>query len=169
MAVRQIVCSPDPVLRQKAKKIKDIDFSLRILIEDMVDTVKSSNGAGLAAPQVGESVRLIVINTSEGGEPIALINPVVSKREGKRKVHEGCLSVPGYYGDVIRSELVKVKALDKEGNKVNIKATGLTAQALEHEIDHLDGILYVDYIENEENLHKIDPETQSQVSTEASD
>lgn len=164
MAIRKIVCVPDPILRQKAKKIKDIDFPLRVLIEDMIETVKASNGAGLAAPQVGESIRLIVINTFEDSEPTALINPQVVRQEGSRKIQEGCLSVPGYYGEVTRSEIVKVKALDKDGKKINIKATGLTAQALEHEIDHLEGILYIDYIKDKGELHKIDPETQSQVS-----
>jgi peptide deformylase len=153
MAVLQIRTLPDPVLRQKAKRIGRIDGSVQRLIDDMLDTMHAANGVGLAAPQVGVSLRVAVIQLPEG-EPIALINPEVVKRQGERVLNEACLSVPGYYGEIRRSVTVKVKALDREGRQFRIKGEGLLAEALEHEIDHLNGMLYVDRVDSPEKIYE---------------
>ncbi|MBN1691635.1 MAG: peptide deformylase [Dehalococcoidia bacterium] len=144
----------DSVLRQKAKKVPTIDSSIQRLIDDMIKTMQRSNGVGLAAPQVGISLRVIVLQMPEQ-EPFALINPEIIKRAGEQQVTEGCLSVPGYCGEIKRSAEVEVKGKDRRGKIVKIKATGLLAEAFEHEIDHLNGILYIDHIENPENLHNV--------------
>ena len=146
----------DPVLRQKAKRVPSIDVSVQRLIDDMIQTMQQANGVGLAAPQVGISLRVIVLQIP-GQEPIALINPEIVKRIGEQEVTEGCLSVPGYYGEIKRSAEVTVKGKDRRGKVVRIKATGLMAEALEHEIDHLNGVLYIDHIESPEKLHKVQP------------
>ena len=157
MAILPIRTLPDPVLRQKAKKVGTIDSSIKKLIEDMLETVRTDPGrAALAAPQVGVSLRVIVIDIP-GAEGVVLVNPEIVKRNGQRAVTEGCLSVPGYYGQVNRSEQVTVKGRDASGKEVRIKAEELLAQALEHEIDHLNGTLYVDHLEGE--LHKVEDET----------
>jgi peptide deformylase len=148
MAVRQIRVVPDEVLRQKAKKVPAIDASIKQLIEDMIVTMQEADGVGLAAPQVGVSLRVIVLQMPEE-EPFGIVNPEVVKRSGERMVIEGCLSVPGYQGELKRSEKVTVKGLDREGKKMRIRATELLAQALEHEIDHIDGVLYTDRIGSE--------------------
>jgi peptide deformylase len=152
MAVLQIRTLPDPVLRQKAKKVTKIDRSVRKLIEDMIDTLRADpNRAGLAAPQVGVLLRIAVIELPEQ-ELITLINPEIVKREGERTVQEGCLSVPGYFGEIKRAVTVKAKAQDRYGKPFRLKAEGLLAQALEQEIEHLDGILYIDHLESSEKL-----------------
>jgi len=145
----------DSVLRQKAKKVSRIDSSIQRLINDMVETMQQSNGVGLAAPQVGVSLRVIVLQMP-GEEPIAIVNPEVVKRSGEQEVSEGCLSVPGYVGEIKRSASVTIKGRGRYGKPVRIKATGLMAEALEHEIDHLDGTLYIDHVESQDNLHKIE-------------
>lgn len=159
MAVLQIRTLPDPVLRQKAKRIGQIDGSVQRLIDDMLDTMHAANGVGLAAPQVGVSLRVAVIQLPEG-EPIALINPEVVKRQGERVLNEACLSVPGYYGEIRRSVTVKVKALDREGRQFRIKGEDLLAEALEHEIDHLNGMLYVDRVDSPEKIYEAAPQLQ---------
>lgn len=159
MAVLPIRTLPDPVLRQKAKRVKAIDGSIKKLIANMLETVRSDPGrAALAAPQVGTSLRVIVIDIPDA-EGIVLINPVIVKRSGERSVTEGCLSVPGYYGEVNRAKSVTVKGRDASGKEIRIKADNLLAQALEHEIDHLNGILYIDHLESREELHKVEEET----------
>jgi peptide deformylase len=152
MAVLQIRTLPDPVLRQKAKRVTRIDSSIQKLIDDMIDTVRAEpSRAGLAAPQVGVLLRVAVIEVPEH-ELITLINPEIVKKEGERIVQEGCLSVPGYFGEIKRAVTVKVKARDRYGKQFRLKAEGLLAQALEQEIEHLDGTLYIDHLENEEKL-----------------
>jgi peptide deformylase len=151
--------SADSVLRRKAKRVPKIDSSIQRLIDGMIETMKQSSGVGLAAPQVGVSLRVVVFQMPDDDEPTAIINPEIVKRAGERDVTEGCLSIPGYYGEIKRSESVTVKGLDRQGKTIRIKAIGLIAQALEHELDHLNGILYVDHIESQEKLHKIEPET----------
>ena len=146
----------DHVLRQKAKRVPSIDRSVQRLIDDVIQTMQHANGVGLAAPQVGISLRVIVLQIP-GQEPIALINPEIVKRIGEQEVTEGCLSVPGYYGEIKRSVEVTAKGKDRRGKVVRIKATGLMAEALEHEIDHLNGVLYIDHIESPEKLHKVQP------------
>jgi peptide deformylase len=155
MAVLQIRTLPDPVLRQKAKRVTKIDGSIRKLIDNMVDTMRAASGAGLAAPQIGVSLRIAVIEIPEE-EVITLINPQVIKRTGERILEEGCLSVPGYRGEIKRSVTVKVKAQDRQGKEFRLKGEELLAQALEHEIDHLNGVLYIDHLESPEKLFKIE-------------
>ncbi len=155
MAVIPIRVFPDPILNQKAKRIRAIDGSIQKLIGDMIETMHYIHAAGLAAPQVGVSLRVIVIGLP-GEEDLALINPEVVRRTGERLVDEGCMSVPGYHGDIKRVEKVTVKGLNRDGKEIRIKADGLLAQALEHEIDHLKGILYIDHPETK--IYKIEPE-----------
>ena len=155
MAVLQIRTLPDPVLRQKAKRVTKIDDSIQKLIDDMIDTLRADpNRAGLAAPQVGVLLRVAVIEVPEH-ELITLINPEIVKKEGERIVQEGCLSVPGYVGEIKRAVTVKAKAQNRHGKEFRLKAQGLLAQALEQEIEHLDGILYIDHLESPEKLFKI--------------
>jgi peptide deformylase len=152
MAVLQIRTLPDPVLRQKAKKVTKIDNSIQKLIDDMIDTLHADpNRAGLAAPQVGVLLRIAVIEVPEH-ELITLINPEIVKKEGERIVQEGCLSIPGYFGEIRRAVTVKVKAQNRYGKQFRLKAQGLLAQALEQETEHLDGILYIDRLESPEKL-----------------
>ena len=152
MAVLQIRTLPDPVLRQKAKRVTKIDDSIQKLIDDMIDTLHSDpNRAGLAAPQVGVLLRIAVIEVPEQ-ELITMINPEIVKKEGERIVQEGCLSIPGYFGEIKRAVTVKVKARDRYGKQFRLKAQGLLAQALEQEIEHLDGILYIDNLESPDKL-----------------
>jgi len=165
MAVRPIRTVPDPILRQRAKRIKKIDKSVHKLISDMRDTLEAANGVGLAAPQVGVSLRLIVISIpveDQENEEYCLINPEVVRRTGERVVREGCLSIPEYVGEIKRSEHVRVKGIDASGKEQRLRAEGLLAQALEHEIDHLNGVLYVDHLESQDKLQKIEPEKEEQ-------
>jgi peptide deformylase len=153
----KVRCVPDPVLRRKAKRISALDAKIQKLIDDMLETMPAASGVGLAAPQVGVSLRLVVIGLP-GEEPMVLVNPEVVKRTGEREVDEGCLSVPGYRGKVKRSEAVTVKARDREWKQCRYKGTELLGQVLEHEIDHLNGVLYIDSIENPEDLYSIEPQ-----------
>ncbi len=154
MSVRSIRVLPDPILRQKAKRVANIDNSVQRLIDDMVDTMRAASGVGLAAPQIGIPLRVAVIEIP-GEDVIVLVNPEMLKRHGERLVQEGCLSIPGYQGEVKRSVSVKVRAQDRNGKVIRIRGEGLLAQALEHEIDHLNGILYIDRIEQPEKLWKV--------------
>ncbi|MDD5591194.1 MAG: peptide deformylase [Dehalococcoidales bacterium] len=162
MSIREMHCLPnDSVLRQKARRVSSIDKSVQRLIDDMIETMHYTNGVGLAAPQVGIPLRVIVVQMPDE-EPIAIINPEVVKRSGEREVSEACLSVPGYGGEIKRSLSVTVKGLDRQGKALRIKATGLLAQALEHEIDHLDGTLYIDHIESQDKLYRVEPEAEAE-------
>jgi len=157
MAILRIHTLQEPVLRQKAKKVTSIDGSIQRLIDDMIETMHAVSGVGLAAPQVGISLRIAVIEIP-GEKVITLINPEIIKRHGERTLTEACLSVPGYQGEIKRSDWVKVKAQDRDGKIIRIKGQGLLGQALEHEIDHLNGNVYIDRIEGKENLWKIPAE-----------
>lgn len=154
MAVHSIRILPDPILRRKAKKVGNIDGSIQRLIDDMIETMRAVSGVGLAAPQVGVPLRVAVIEIP-GEEVIVLVNPEIIRREGERLVEEACLSIPGYKGEVKRSVRVKVKAKDRQGRRFRLRGEELLAQALEHEIDHLDGVLYVDRIESRDKLYKL--------------
>ncbi|MGB2696075.1 MAG: peptide deformylase [Dehalococcoidia bacterium] len=177
MAVLPIRMAGDPVLRQKAKKVRTIDASIQQLIDDMIETMRDAPGVGLAANQVGVLLRVIVIEVpvesdeeeSDGDErhpePVekrhtevyTLVNPQFVKRSGERRLDEGCLSVPGYKALVPRSLSVTVKGLDRDGKEVRIKAEdNLLAEALEHEIDHINGVLYLDHLENMDELIPLD-------------
>ena len=156
MARRRIRTVPDPVLREPARKVPLIDSSVLRLIDDMIDTMRAVNGVGLAAPQVGVSLRVAVIEVP-GEDVITLINPEIIKKKGERVIEEGCLSVPGYQGDVKRAVTVKVKARNRDGHEIRITATDdILAQALEHELDHLDGRLYTDLVESDDSLWQTD-------------
>lgn len=160
MVVLPIRTLPDPVLRRKTKRVTTIDKSVKKLIADMRETMHAEPGrVGLAAPQVGVSLRVTVICLpGEGEKDIILINPEIVRRKGQRVVSEGCLSIPGYVGELVRAESVTAKGLDLAGRPVRIKAEGLLSQALEHEVDHLNGMLYIDRMENMDMLRKIQPE-----------
>ncbi len=160
MAVLPVVAYPEPVLRRKAKRVKHIDESIAQLIDDMVETMHEVGGVGLAAPQVGVSLRVAVIELP-GEETIVLVNPEIVKRSGEQQVEEGCLSVPGYRGEIKRSVKVTAKGLDRRGRKIRIKGEGLLAEVLEHEIDHLNGTLYIDYLESMDKLYKVTPATET--------
>jgi peptide deformylase len=158
MAVLPIRTLPDPILRRKTKRVSTIDKSIKKLIANMRETLHADAGrVGLAAPQVGVSLRVTVICLPEG-EDIILINPEIVRRKGQRLVSEGCLSVPGYVGQLVRAESVTAKGLDLAGRPVRIRAEGLLSQAVEHEIDHLNGVLYIDRMESTATLRKIEPE-----------
>lgn len=145
MAKLQIVLSPDTVLRKKAKPVTKVNREIRQLLDDMAETMYAAPGVGLAAPQVGVSRRIIVVD--RGGEESKLyqvINPEITRREGWILGQEGCLSIPGYRGEVFRHEKVRVEGLDKKGHHIWIDAEGVLARIFQHEIDHLDGVLYTD-------------------------
>lgn len=146
---REIVTYPDPVLAQTAEKITELTPELKQLAEDMVETMYEDDGIGLAAPQVGESCRLVVIDITgpEKREELRiLVNPCITSKEGEVESEEGCLSVVGYRGKVKRAEKVTVDATDLEGKPVHIEADGLLAICLQHELDHLDGVLFIDHL-----------------------
>jgi len=158
MAVLTIRTLPDPILRKKTKRVRAIDGSIRKLVADMRETLHADPGrVGLSANQVGYSLRVTVIGIPEQ-EDIILINPEIIRREGRRLLNEGCLSIPGYIGELYRSETVTAKGLGLDGKEIRLKAEGLLAQALEHETDHLDGKLYIDHMDSTDTLRKIEPD-----------
>ncbi|MGE5595473.1 MAG: peptide deformylase [Hyphomicrobiales bacterium] len=153
MAILPIVRAGNPVLREKARRVRTIDKSIHKLIDDMWETMYDAPGVGLAAPQVGVPLRIVVIDAGEGNR-YALVNPEIVKRSGERKLDEGCLSVPGFRGEIVRSVKVLAKGIDPaSGKEIRIKAENdLLAEALEHEIDHVNGILYIDYLPSPDAL-----------------
>jgi peptide deformylase len=165
VAVLEIVLEGDPVLRQKATRLRRVDAGIRKLAEDMFETMLDAPGVGLAAPQVGKSIRLIVVHLPEDydeeGDPevnLTLVNPEIIKSFGMQTGPEGCLSIPGWAGDVERFASVTVKALDLDNRPVRIKARGHLAVVLQHEIDHLDGILFPDRIEDKSTMWRVTAE-----------
>ncbi len=157
MAIREILQLPHPVLRRRARKVRDIDEDVLRLAYDMVDTMREANGVGLAANQVGDLRRVIVIQLPEEKEARIYINPEITARDGERRVEEGCLSIAGYKGTVTRSVWVRFRALDHTATVVKLRAEDVLSQALEHEVDHLNGILYIDHMEAHEKLEKVEP------------
>lgn len=174
MAVREILTSEHPALRQKAKKVKRVDASTQKLIDDMLDSMHEARGLGLAANQIGIALRVLVIEmpaeetddrvealpkekrkVKYSGEQYVLINPELVQAEGEQFGEEGCLSIPGYVGLVRRADKVTVKGLDRKGNQVKVKGEGLLARAFQHEIDHLNGVLFTDRLEKPEHLLKL--------------
>jgi len=145
MAILEIKEYGEPILRGKALPVKEIDPEILNLIKDMAETMYTDSGVGLAAPQVGVSKRIIVIDGEEEGLMV-LINPILVKSEGELVEEEGCLSIPGIYSQVKRASKVTVKALNENGDPIEMTKEGLAARALQHEIDHLDGILFIDRI-----------------------
>jgi peptide deformylase len=142
--VLPIVTDPNPLLRQKAKPVKKVTKRIKKLAQNMLETMYAADGVGLAGPQVGVGERIIVIDVGEG--PIVLINPEILSRTGEERDVEGCLSIPGRNGYVTRAARVKVAGLNLEGRKVELEGEGLLARAFQHEIDHLEGVLFIDYL-----------------------
>jgi len=155
VAILNMRLLPDPILRMQAKKVAKVTPQLKKLVENMVETMHDQRGVGLAANQVGSLQKVAVIQTPDMEEPMVLINPEIMKTEGEREVEEGCLSIPGYRGLVNRSEKVRAKAMGLDGKIYRVNADELLAQALEHEIDHLNGILYIDHLVDRDSLYKI--------------
>ena len=154
MALRAIRINDDPILKKHCKKVEVVDDKIRQILNDMLDTLHAtSNGAAIAAPQVGILKRIVVIDVGEG--PIVLINPEIIETSGEQTGEEGCLSVPGKWGIVTRPNYVKVRALNEEMEEFEIEGEGLLARAFCHEIDHLSGHLYVDKVED--GLHDVEP------------
>lgn len=152
--IRKIVAVPEPVLRETARPVKKISKEIRSLIKDMAETMYANNGVGLAAPQIGISKRIIVVDVGDG--LLSLINPVIVAAAGKQRDIEGCLSIPGESGYVTRAEKVTVEGLNPGGQVIRVNAEGLLARALQHEIDHLNGILFIDYLKDGEEKDEED-------------
>jgi peptide deformylase len=168
MAILDILLEGDPRLRQKATRVRAVDASLRGLADDMFDTMMDAPGIGLAAPQIGVLRRLIWVhvpaNYHEDGEPelsIALVNPEIVRAHGRALAYEGCLCIPGWTAEVPRAEVVTVKGLGLDNRPVRIKARGWGARALQHEIDHLDGILFLDRVEDKATIMQVPEEDAS--------
>lgn len=173
MTVLPILKAEHPVLRGKAKKVARVDASLQKLIDDMVDTMHSVGGVGLAAPQVGVPLRIAVIQVPEeyeepyAGELFVLVNPEVVKAADEAMTDEGCLSLPGYAGDVQRATKVTFKARDRHGKEYRLKVEGLLAQAVQHEIDHLNGVLFYDHLPSMEALRRLPAPKQAESTAKA--
>ena len=144
MAIRNLRYEKDEILRKKSREVDNIDEKIQILIDDMIETMYKYNGVGLSAVQVGILKRVVVIDIDDGTGVKILINPKITKTKGEQEVEEGCLSFPNQYAKIIRPKEVTVEALDRNGKKIIIKAKDLLAQAIAHECDHLDGIVFVD-------------------------
>ena len=145
MALLDVRLYGDPILRRKAMHVQEVTPEFRRLISDMVETMFHQVGIGLAAPQVGIPYRLLVMDDGKGGAR-ALVNPVITQRSGSVVDEEGCLSLPGIYADVERSKSVTIEATDEDEQPINIEATGMQARVIQHEMDHLDGILFIDHL-----------------------
>ena len=150
MALRNIRVIGDEILYKRSKEVKEVTEKTRQLVEDMFETMYEAEGVGLAAPQVGILKRIVVIDVSEEqNSPIVVINPVITHMEGEQRGSEGCLSVPGKAGIVIRPNLVRARALDLDMNEIEIEGEEFLARAIIHEVEHLDGKLYVDKVDGE--------------------
>ena len=158
MAILSILEIPHPILRKRAKKVRAISKREQRLAYDMVETMREKGGVGLAANQVGELWRIIVLQMPEEEEARIYFNPEIIKIGGKREVEEGCLSLPGYRGIVTRSLWIKFQGLDHTNQIVKFEAENLLSQAIEHEVDHLNGILYTDHLAEHQQLYPIDQE-----------
>jgi peptide deformylase len=147
MAILDILHYPDARLRNKARPVQQVDDALRTLVDDMFETMYQAPGIGLAATQVNVGKRLLVIDISEEKDsPLCFINPQILEKDGEEQMEEGCLSVPGIFEKVTRADRIRVRALDRDGEPFEIDADGLLAVCIQHEIDHLDGKLFVDYL-----------------------
>jgi len=166
VTIREIVKIGAPVLRQRAKKVHRIDDSIKALIADLIDTVRAAPGAGLAAPQIGVPLRVLVTNHEDHIRVI--INPeIVWESEEEVEGDEGCLSIPGYYGPVMRKESVVVRYLGRNGKAAKIKAEDWEARILQHEIDHLNGILYIDRVQDKSLIRRVEREEEEEELQEA--
>ena len=155
MAVRPILSFEQPILREKAKKVARVDTSIQKLLDDLAETMLDAPGAGLAANQIGVPLRVCVVKGDEN-QIWGLVNPVIVKSAGSQVGYEGCLSKPGWVGEVERYEAVVVKGLNRHGKQVRIKSTGFTARAFQHELDHLDGVLFTDRLTSLDTLRRVE-------------
>ena len=146
MAIRTLRLEDDEILRKRARRVEEIDEKILMLVDDMVETMHKYNGVGLAAPQVGVLKRVVVIDLYDGNGVIVLINPIILKTKGVQEVEEGCLSFPNKFAKVERPEQITVEALNVNGEKIKVTGKGLLAQAIAHEIDHLNGQVFIDKI-----------------------
>ncbi len=146
MAIRIVREDGDEILRKKSREVEVVDEKIKQILDDMVETLHHYNGVGLAGPQIGLLKRLVVIDLYDDKGPIKLVNPVIIKEKGEQEVEEGCLSFPNQFAKIVRPMEVTIEALNEDGKKIKIKGEGLLAQAISHEIDHLNGILFVDKI-----------------------
>jgi peptide deformylase len=174
MAELGILLEGDPRLRQKALKIRAVDDGLRKLARDMHETMRVAKGVGLAGPQIGVMRRIIAVHVPEGyGEEkqpevtLTLVNPEIVKSQGREVAAEACLSIPGWVGDVPRATRITVKAIDLSNREIRLKAEGILARVLQHEVDHLDGILYVDRVEDRSTLRQVEDEEEEDESIPA--
>lgn len=156
MVIRRILTAEEPILRERTKKVSSYDASLHRLLDDMLETMRDAPGVGLAANQIGVPLQVAVIEVD--GKVTELINPQIVKASGEQLDWEGCLSIPGYVAEVTRSAKVTVKARDRHGKEFRVKGEELFARALQHEIDHLNGILYIDHLESLEELVRVSEE-----------
>jgi peptide deformylase len=147
MAVLKVRRYGDPVLRRRAETIATVTPEIRRLADDMIETMYDEVGIGLAAPQIGASVRLLVVGDEEGRGAQVLVNPVITEQGGTVTAEEGCLSLPGFFAPVTRAQWVKVEAQDLDGKPLSITARGLRSRVFQHEIDHLDGVLFIDRVD----------------------
>ncbi|HET9410995.1 MAG TPA: peptide deformylase [Candidatus Dormibacteraeota bacterium] len=155
MAIRPILNFDQPVLREKAKKVARVDTSIQRLIDDLAETMLAAPGAGLAAPQIGVPLRVCVVK-GDDNQIWALVNPEIVRSDGVQVGYEGCLSYPGWVGEVARYETVVVKGRNRRGKEVRIKSNGFTARAFQHELDHLDGVLFIDRLTNLDTLQRVE-------------
>ncbi|HEY4889652.1 MAG TPA: peptide deformylase [Candidatus Dormibacteraeota bacterium] len=155
MALRPILTFGQPVLREKAKKVARVDTSIQRLIDDLAETMLDAHGAGLAANQIGVPLRVCVVK-GDDNQIWGLVNPEIVKTDGVQVGNEGCLSYPGWVGEVARHEMVLVKGRNRRGKEVRIKSTGFTARAFQHELDHLDGVLFIDRLTSLDTLRRIE-------------
>ena len=155
MTVQRILTFDEPILRQKTKRVGRIDASIVRLIDDLAETMLAAPGLGLAAPQIGVPLRVCVVKGDEN-QIWGLVNPEVVKGAGEQVGYEGCLSYPGWVGEVARLETVVVKALNRHGKEIRVKSSGLTARAFQHELDHLDGVLFTDRLTSLDTLQRVD-------------
>jgi len=166
MAIHKIITTENPILRQKAKKVHRFEPSIAKLIDDMFETMHSAHGVGLAAPQIAVSLRVFVAEFEE--HKIAMVNPEIIKAEGEETGTEGCLSIPGYVGDNIRrATSVVVKGQDARGKAIRVRAENWLARILQHEIDHLDGILFLDRLDRAEDLREVTEDELEEAGAEA--
>ena len=153
------------MLRQVAKRVPRVDESIVRLLDDLTETMHDAHGAGLAAPQIGVSLRACVVK-GEQGQPVALVNPELVKAEGTQVGYEGCLSIPGMIGEVERADMVVVKGLGRRGKPIRVRASGFTARAYQHEIDHLNGVLFTDKLTSLDTLRHVDDAVEGEASVE---
>ncbi|MFZ0218016.1 MAG: peptide deformylase, partial [Candidatus Dormiibacterota bacterium] len=165
MSVRNIVTTEAPVLRQVSRRVPRVDESIVRLLDDLAETLAAAHGAGLAAPQIGVPLRAAAVKGDQG-QPVLIVNPEIVKADGSQVGYEGCLSIPGMIGEVERAETVVVKGLNRKGKPIRVKANGFTARAYQHEIDHLNGVLFTDKLTNLDTLRHVDEEPEGEAEPE---